>query len=102
MKQCYLLVYGSLQLAFIVVTDTGGGGPLNVQRVVKELIAAGAAGVFLEVHNFFLVLLYYGIYYGYRGTSLWNTFCSSKVRCCDITWVKDGQTTKSGIGLIST
>lgn len=36
------------KLGFIVDADTGGGGPLNVQRVVKELIAAGAAGVFLE------------------------------------------------------
>ncbi|KAJ8426937.1 hypothetical protein Cgig2_001118 [Carnegiea gigantea] len=37
------------KVGFIVDADTGGGGPLNVQRVVKELIAAGAAGVFLEV-----------------------------------------------------
>jgi len=29
--------------------DTGGGGPLNVQRVVKDLIKAGASGIFLEV-----------------------------------------------------
>lgn len=36
------------KVGFIVDADTGGGGPLNVQRVVKELIAAGAAGVFLE------------------------------------------------------
>ena len=57
MKQCCLPVLGSLQVAFIVVTDTGGGGPLNVQRVVKELIAAGAAGVFLEVHQFFCSVL---------------------------------------------
>ena len=30
-------------------TDTGGGNALNVQRTVKDLIAAGAAGCFLEV-----------------------------------------------------
>ena len=30
-------------------TDTGGGNALNVQRTVKDLIAAGAAGRFLEV-----------------------------------------------------
>lgn len=29
--------------------DTGGGNALNVQRTVKDLIAAGAAGCFLEV-----------------------------------------------------
>jgi 2-methylisocitrate lyase-like PEP mutase family enzyme len=28
--------------------DTGGGGPLNVQRTVRELVAAGAAGCILE------------------------------------------------------
>jgi 2-methylisocitrate lyase-like PEP mutase family enzyme len=28
--------------------DTGGGGPLNVQRTVRELMAAGAAGCILE------------------------------------------------------
>lgn len=31
------------------VLDTGGGNALNVQRTVKDLIAAGAAGCFLEV-----------------------------------------------------
>lgn len=36
----------------IIVSDTGGGNALNVQRTVKDLIAAGAAGCFLEV-NFF-------------------------------------------------
>jgi 2-methylisocitrate lyase-like PEP mutase family enzyme len=28
--------------------DTGGGGPLNVQRTVRDLLAAGAAGCILE------------------------------------------------------
>ncbi|XP_021771675.1 petal death protein-like [Chenopodium quinoa] len=35
-------------LCVIVDGDTGGGGPLNVQRFIKELIGAGAKGVFLE------------------------------------------------------
>lgn len=38
----------SPNVAYIVDADTGGGGPLNVQRVVKDLIKAGANGVFLE------------------------------------------------------
>lgn len=36
------------QVGFIVDADTGGGGALNVQRVVKDLIIGGAKGVFLE------------------------------------------------------
>lgn len=32
----------------IVDADTGGGNPLNVRRTVRDLIAAGAAGCFLE------------------------------------------------------
>ncbi|XP_074272568.1 petal death protein-like [Silene latifolia] len=35
-------------LCIIVDGDTGGGGPLNVQRFIRELISAGAKGVFLE------------------------------------------------------
>lgn len=34
---------------FTLITDTGGGNALNVQRTIKDLIAAGAAGCFLEV-----------------------------------------------------
>lgn len=33
---------------FIHLADTGGGNALNVQRTIKDLIAAGAAGCFLE------------------------------------------------------
>ncbi|KAI5597461.1 hypothetical protein BDE02_02G067600 [Populus trichocarpa] len=33
----------------IADADTSGGNALNVQRTVKDLIAAGAAGCFLEV-----------------------------------------------------
>ncbi|RWW87223.1 hypothetical protein BHE74_00003971 [Ensete ventricosum] len=36
-------------VAFIVDADTGGGNALNVQRTVKDIIATGAAGLFLEV-----------------------------------------------------
>ncbi len=32
----------------IADADTGGGNPLNVQRTVRDLIAAGAAGCFIE------------------------------------------------------
>ncbi|KAF3791770.1 Carboxyvinyl-carboxyphosphonate phosphorylmutase [Nymphaea thermarum] len=35
-------------IPFIADADTGGGNSLNVQRTVKDLIAAGAAGCFLE------------------------------------------------------
>jgi 2-methylisocitrate lyase-like PEP mutase family enzyme len=38
----------SVSLPVIVDADTGYGNPLNVQRTVRELIAAGAAGCFLE------------------------------------------------------
>ncbi|GFS37561.1 phosphoenolpyruvate carboxylase family protein [Actinidia rufa] len=36
-------------IPFIVDADTGGGNAVNVQRTIKDLIAAGAAGCFLEV-----------------------------------------------------
>ncbi|XP_074562337.1 carboxyvinyl-carboxyphosphonate phosphorylmutase, chloroplastic-like [Curcuma longa] len=35
-------------VAFIVDADTGGGNALNVQRTVRDIIATGAAGLFLE------------------------------------------------------
>ncbi len=38
----------SVEIPVIVDADTGYGNPLNVHRTVKELIAAGAAGCFLE------------------------------------------------------
>lgn len=38
----------SVSIPIIVDADTGYGNPLNVYRTVKELIAAGAAGCFLE------------------------------------------------------
>src|SRR3954453_9577161 len=41
-------VCGSVAIPIIVDADTGYGNPLNVIRTVKELIAAGAAGCFLE------------------------------------------------------
>ncbi|CAN7021753.1 unnamed protein product [Brassica rapa subsp. trilocularis] len=39
---------GKFGLFDIFFADTGGGNALNVQRTVKDLIAAGAAGCFLE------------------------------------------------------
>jgi len=41
-------ICGSVQIPIIVDADTGYGNPLNVYRTVEELIAAGAAGCFLE------------------------------------------------------
>jgi methylisocitrate lyase len=38
----------SVKIPIIVDADTGYGNPLNVHRTVNELIAAGAAGCFLE------------------------------------------------------
>jgi 2-methylisocitrate lyase-like PEP mutase family enzyme len=38
----------SVPISVIVDADTGYGNPLNVHRTVTELIAAGAAGCFLE------------------------------------------------------
>jgi len=38
----------SVGIPIIVDADTGYGNPLNVYRTIKELIAAGAAGCFLE------------------------------------------------------
>jgi methylisocitrate lyase len=38
----------SVSIPIIVDADTGYGNPLNVYRTVSELIAAGAAGCFLE------------------------------------------------------
>lgn len=41
-------ICGSVEIPVIVDADTGYGNPLNVQRTVRGLIAAGAAGCFLE------------------------------------------------------
>jgi len=41
-------ICGAVKIPIIVDADTGYGNPLNVIRTVKELIAAGAAGCFLE------------------------------------------------------
>ena len=41
-------ICGSVDIPIIVDADTGYGNPLNVRRTVQELIAAGAAGCFLE------------------------------------------------------
>ncbi len=38
----------SVSVPIIVDADTGYGNPLNVHRTIRELIAAGAAGCFLE------------------------------------------------------
>ena len=41
-------ICGSVTIPILVDADTGYGNPLNVYRTVHELIAAGAAGCFLE------------------------------------------------------
>ncbi len=41
-------VIAAVDIAVIVDGDTGYGGPVNVQRMVRELIAMGALGVILE------------------------------------------------------
>ena len=41
-------ICASVSIPVIVDADTGYGNPLNVHRTVKQLIAAGAAGCFLE------------------------------------------------------
>ena len=41
-------ICGSVDIPIIVDADTGYGNALNVYRTVKDLIAAGAAGCFLE------------------------------------------------------
>ena len=41
-------ICGSVDIPIIVDADTGYGNPLNVYRTIKELVAAGAAGCFLE------------------------------------------------------
>lgn len=41
-------ICASVPIPVLVDADTGYGNPLNVHRTVKQLIAAGAAGCFLE------------------------------------------------------
>jgi methylisocitrate lyase len=41
-------VVRAVRVPVIVDGDTGHGGPLNVQRLVRELVAMGAAGILLE------------------------------------------------------
>ncbi|KDP43076.1 hypothetical protein JCGZ_25262 [Jatropha curcas] len=41
-------VCAAADIPFIADADTGGGNALNIQRTIKDLIRAGAAGCFLE------------------------------------------------------
>ena len=41
-------VTAAVRIGVVVDGDTGYGGPLNVQRMVRELVAMGARGVLLE------------------------------------------------------
>lgn len=40
----------------LLAPDTGGVNALNVQRTIKDLIAAGVAGCFLEVSIILLIV----------------------------------------------
>lgn len=42
------VVAATTTMPILVDGDTGGGGVVNVQRLVRELVGMGAAGVFLE------------------------------------------------------
>ncbi|GAY52025.1 hypothetical protein CUMW_138800 [Citrus unshiu] len=44
----HTLISNTYRLCYFHASDTDGGNALNVQRTVKDLIAAGAAGCFLE------------------------------------------------------
>jgi methylisocitrate lyase len=44
-------VTAAVKIGVIVDGDTGYGGPLNVQRMVRELVGMGAAGVILEAQR---------------------------------------------------
>jgi methylisocitrate lyase len=41
-------IVGAVSVPVLVDGDTGGGGTFNVQKLVRELVRMGAAGVFLE------------------------------------------------------
>jgi len=46
--QCARRIVEAVRTPLIVDGDTGHGGPLNVQRLVRELVRMGAAGMLLE------------------------------------------------------
>ncbi|KAH9691499.1 Carboxyvinyl-carboxyphosphonate phosphorylmutase [Citrus sinensis] len=46
--RCFCVCGVESVLCYFHASDTGGGNALNVQRTVKDLVAAGAAGCFLE------------------------------------------------------
>jgi len=45
-------ICAAVQVPVIVDIDTGYGGPINVERTVRALVSAGAAGCFLEDQQF--------------------------------------------------
>jgi methylisocitrate lyase len=45
---CARRITAAVQIGVVVDGDTGYGGPLNVQRMVRELVRMGARGVILE------------------------------------------------------
>jgi methylisocitrate lyase len=45
---CARRITAAVQIGVVVDGDTGHGGPLNVQRMVRELVRMGARGVILE------------------------------------------------------
>jgi 2-methylisocitrate lyase-like PEP mutase family enzyme len=45
---CARRITAAVQIGVVVDGDTGHGGPLNVQRMVRELVRMGARGIILE------------------------------------------------------
>lgn len=45
---CARRVCGAVNVGVVVDCDTGHGGPLNVQKIVRELLGMGARGMLLE------------------------------------------------------
>ena len=45
---CARRITAAVDIRLVVDGDTGHGGPLNVQRMVRELVRMGAFGILLE------------------------------------------------------
>ncbi|KAF3781729.1 Phosphoenolpyruvate phosphomutase [Nymphaea thermarum] len=73
-------------IPFIADADTGGGNSLNVQRTVQDLIAAGAAGCFLEV--LFTDLVFSVLKLTSDSHSDWLTDCEFLLLLQDQAWPK--------------
>lgn len=52
MTEAAARICAAVEIPVIVDIDTGFGGPFNVERTIKSLVSAGAAGCFLEDQQF--------------------------------------------------